>query len=194
VRARAWAGLVAVALVVAACGDDGRTLAPAPPTTTTTAPPAMESPSSVTELRLASPDIADGGTIDPRHTCDGANEAPTLLVTGAPTNAAELAVAVVDLDADGAVHWLVAGIPGDVEVVDPALLPAAAVLGRAFDGTSGWSGPCPPPGDGPHRYEVRAYVMAESVGLAADVDGQVAVDALEAAAVERDVLTATYER
>jgi len=194
VAARSLAGLVALGLLLAGCGDDGRTLAPAPPTTAappSTVPAMASSPEA---MQVASPDLADGGAIDPRHTCDGADEAPTLLVTGAPTDAAELAVAVVDLDADEAVHWLVAGLPGGVEVVDPALLPAGAVLGRAFDGTSGWSGPCPPPGDGPHRYEVRLYALAEPLGLGADVEGAEAVAALEQAALERDVLTATYER
>jgi Raf kinase inhibitor-like YbhB/YbcL family protein len=191
---RPLAGLVALALAVGGCSDDGRMLEPAPPTTAPAPPPEVQSPSTVASMQLASPQLADGGPIPVLHTCDGEDVAPTLLITGAPTGAAELAVAVVDVAAGGAVHWLVAGMPGDVEVVDPALLPAGAVVGRAFDGRSGWSGPCPPAGDGPHRYEARVYALAEPLGLAADVDGATAVAALEDAAIERDVLTATYER
>ncbi|HEX4903653.1 MAG TPA: YbhB/YbcL family Raf kinase inhibitor-like protein [Acidimicrobiales bacterium] len=185
--------LVALALAtsgVAACGDDGRALAPAPSTTTSTAPAATTS--ELTTMRLASVEIAEGATIDPRLTCDGANEPPRLVITGAPPSAAELAVAMVDLDAEGYVHWVVSGLPAGTDVIDPASLPDAATVARASSGVIGWDGPCPPPDDPPHRYELRAYALPEPSGIVAGEDGTEAVATLEALAIERATLTATY--
>ncbi|MFP5321955.1 MAG: YbhB/YbcL family Raf kinase inhibitor-like protein [Acidimicrobiia bacterium] len=193
---RRWpAVIVALVLVsvASACGDDGRALAPAPPTTATvpsTAAPAVEP----TSLQLASPDVAEGAALDARFTCDGAGDAPRLLITGAPPAVAELAIAVVDVDAGGAVHWVVAGLPPGVEVVEPSVLPDGAVAGTNVDRSIGWAPPCPPPGDAAHRYELRLYALASPSGLVAGADGRDAVDALEQAALERDVLTATYAR
>ena len=99
---------------------------------------------------------------------------------------------MVDLDAEGYVHWAVAGLPASTDVVDPASLPEAAAVARASSGVIGWDGPCPPPDDAPHRYELRAYALAEPSGLAAGEDGVEAVATLEALAIERATLTATY--
>lgn len=182
----------ALGLGAAGCSDDGRALAPAPSTTTATVSTLPPSSDGLSVLRLTSTDVTDGGTVDPRLTCDGENEPPTLVITGAPPAAAELAVAVVDLDADGFVHWVVAGLPATTDVLDPDRLPEGSVVGRAGTGVVGWDGPCPPPDDPPHRYEFRAYALAEPAGLAQGVTGADAVAVLEDAAIERATLTATY--
>lgn len=182
----------ACALVLAACGDDGRVLAPAPPTTATSAVPPSSTTSALTALRLTSPDVTDGGTIDRRLTCEGGDEAPVLVVTGAPPDAAELAVAVVDVDAGDHVHLVITGLAPTADVVDPAAPPAGAVVGRASSGVVGWEAPCPPAGDAPHRYELRAYVLAEPLAMPEGSTGPEVVAALESAAIERATLSATY--
>jgi len=195
VRARAAsAALLAGALALAACGDDGRALAPAPPTTastsTTTLPAAP--PSIAGPMRVSSVDVPDGGTLPRDLTCEGADEAPSLAITGAPEAAAELAVAVVDVTAGGTVHWVVAGLPGDLGVLEPSALPVEAVQGRSATGVVGWDGPCLAPGQPAHRFEVRAYALSEPSGLVSGVDGGEAVKVLERAAIERATLSATY--
>jgi Raf kinase inhibitor-like YbhB/YbcL family protein len=181
----------ACTLALAACGDDGRVLAPAPPTTSTpaVAPPSTEG--ALTSLRITSPDVTDGGTFDPRLTCDGDDEAPVLVITGVPEAAVELAVAVVDVDADR-VHLVVTNLAPTADVVDPDAPPGGAVLARTDRGVIGWSGPCPSPGEPPHRYEARAYALAEPLGLAEGAAGPDALAALESAAIERATLSATY--
>lgn len=182
------------AWLLAGCNDDGRTLAPAPPTTatsTTTTLPAAP-PSIAGPMRISSVDVGNGGTFPRSATCEGENEGPSFAITNGPTAAAELAIAVVDVSADGFVHWVVAGLPVDVGVIDPASLPSGAVQARSSSGIVGWDGPCPPPGDTDHRYEVRAYALSEPLGLAPGIEGRAAVELLEEAAIERAVLSATY--
>lgn len=191
------ATLCLAAVALAGCNDDGRTLAPAPPTTPT-APAAEATTTSVPDdavplgLGLTSPDVVDGALLDPRFTCDGLNIAPTLLFRGVPAEAAELAVAVVDLDADGFVHWVVTGLPADTGVLVPGDLPDSAVFARTSTGIAAWDGPCPPAGDEPHRYEFRLYALAEPLGLAPDLDGRDAIELIDAAAVDVARLTARY--
>ena len=55
--------------------------------------------------------IPDGGEIPARYTCRGEDVSPPLLWTGVPSGTVELAVVVRDVDAEGFVHWVVAGLP-----------------------------------------------------------------------------------
>lgn len=92
----------------------------------------------------------NGGMIPKRYTCDGANVAPVLVVRPQPRIEA---VEMVDLDAPGGVfiHWLT----------------VAGVRGRNTFGKLGYSGPCPPQGDPPHRYVFRVYALKRRPALRA---------------------------
>lgn len=185
---------VAVLLAVAAgCNDDGRTLAPAPPTSATTPETTSNvDPGSPVGMQLRSPEMLDGDLLDPRFTCEGLNVAPELVISGVPQAAAELAVVVVDLDANGYVHWVVAGLPATTARLAPGELPPEAVFARTDSGVAGWDGPCPPSGDEPHRYEFRLHATAEPIGLAPDLDGRDAIAVIESASIEVARLTVRY--
>jgi phosphatidylethanolamine-binding protein (PEBP) family uncharacterized protein len=191
-RSRAL-GLVAAACVaLTACNDDGRTLEPTSATMPPTEVPATTAVDGTIGFRVTSPDVVDGGELDPTFTCDGAGAAPTVVLSGAPPAAAELAVAVVDLDAADFVHFVVAGVPIATTQLDLAELPAGAALGRTDSDVLGWDAPCPPPGDAPHRYEVRVYAAAEPIGLAPRLPGHEAVRVIEDAAIDVARLQFTY--
>lgn len=190
-RATLVVASIALALGVAACNDDGRTLAPAsslPPIT----PPATATTDRVADLTLTSPVFEDGAPLDPDFTCDGLDVPPPLIVSGVPQGTAELAIVMRDLDADGYVHWVVAGIPSVTRRIETGVLPPGAVVAENDAGIAGWSGPCPPPGDPQHRYEFTVYATAEPIGLVADQPADQAVATIEAAAVASDSIVAVY--
>src|SRR5215212_4491950 len=91
----------------------------------------------------------DGGRIPKAYTCDGANRAPSVRVD--KSTGKRLAVVMTDPDAPGGtfVHWT---RWDDTE-------------GENSFGRTGYSGPCPPKGDGPHHYVVTAYVLKSQLGL-----------------------------
>jgi phosphatidylethanolamine-binding protein (PEBP) family uncharacterized protein len=184
--------VVVAAFVLGACNDDGRTLEPTTATMPPSEVPATEPPAEVVGLRVTSPDVLEGEPIDPAFTCDGAGTAPVLVFSGAPVAAAELAVAVVDLDASDRVHLVVAGLPSTTAQLDLAQPPVGALLARSDGGVVGWEPPCPPPDDAAHRYEVRLYAMAEPVGLTPELPGAQAVEVLERAAIDVARLRFTY--
>jgi Raf kinase inhibitor-like YbhB/YbcL family protein len=122
---------------------------------------------------LTSPDVAEGKTIAEAQVfnsfgCHGRNISPALSWSNAPAGTKSFALLVHDPDAptgSGWWHWVVYDIPADVTSLaagagDPKknLMPATAVQGRTDFGTSGYGGPCPPPGK-PHHYYFRLYAL-----------------------------------
>ena len=106
--------------------------------------------------------------IDARFTCDGDDVSPPLSWTGAPAGTVELALLVTDDDADGFVHWAVAGIaPASGRCVEGAG-PPGAVAGAERLRRAGWSGPCPPAGS-PHTYRFTLYALNQQAEVPDDI-------------------------
>ena len=117
-------------------------------------------------MDLTSPDFEDGGEIPREQTCDGRDAAPELHWSGVPSGVVELALTCEDPDAPGGtfVHWVAWGIdPADGRL--PPEGQAGIRNGRNGFDRDGYGGPCPPPGDGPHHYELALYALDGSVGL-----------------------------
>ncbi|HEX8804766.1 MAG TPA: YbhB/YbcL family Raf kinase inhibitor-like protein [Acidimicrobiales bacterium] len=175
--------------LLAACGTDGRELAaPTAGQTTTTAGPtttaatatggnAGTTRASVAAMNLSSETLVEGGTIPDRHTCRGADVSPSLLWTNVPPGTAELAIVVRDLDADGFVHWVVAGMPATTGGLAEGRVPPGVEAANGF-GRLGWNGPCPP--SGTHHYEIRLYALAQPSGVTSLQDGAAAAAQVEA--------------
>lgn len=144
-------------------------------------------------LSVTSTAFADGEPIPVEYTCDGDETSPPLAFTGVPVGTAELAVVVRDPDADGFVHWVIAGIPADADGLDEGAPPSGAVeADNGFD-EPGWAGPCPPEGN--HTYEFTVYALGEPSGLedgAGAEDGAATVEDADATAVA--TLRGTFER
>lgn len=173
--------MVGMLVLVAACGaDDGRTLRPPAPdqTTTTSVAPTATTPAGA-PLRMSSPTVAEGGVFPVDHTCRGRDVSPPLSWTGVPTGTVELAVVVRDIDAQGFVHWVVAGLPATTGGLAEATVPEGSAQATNDFGRPGWSGPCPPAGT--HNYEIRLYALAQPSGVVPGQDGVSAATQLEAA-------------
>ncbi len=128
-------------------------------------------------FELSSPDVTEGGTIKPEQVfkgfgCTGMNVSPALSWTGAPASTKSFALTVYDPDAptgSGFWHWVMFNIPASTHSLpkdagDPArgLVPAGAVEVRNDYGVAGYGGPCPPPGDKPHRYIFTVFAVDQA--------------------------------
>lgn len=152
---------------------------------------------------LESPAFADGDPIPTRYTCDGENVSPALSVAGVPPDGASLALVVDDPDAPGRTftHWLLWGLPATTESI-PEGVPTGETLsdlGGASQGTNdagvvGYSGPCPPPSDGPHTYRFRLLALARPADIEPGADRAAFDDAVESVASTETVLYGTYDR
>jgi Raf kinase inhibitor-like YbhB/YbcL family protein len=148
----------------------------------------------VAELRLRSNAFAHGDEIPRRHTCDGADVSPALSWSDPPTGTTALALTVDDPDAPVGTftHWLAWNIDpaiGELSEGEPA--PAE---GRNDFGTGGWSGPCPPPGHGPHRYFFRLYALDARLDVGFRAERRQLERALAGHVLATAELMGTYER
>lgn len=146
-------------------------------------------------MEVTSAAFEEGAPIPVEHTCDGRDARPPLSWEPPPEGTRELIVVVDDPDApSGAfVHWLVAGLPPTTETLG-RVLPEGAVEGRNDFGETGWRGPCPPPGDEPHRYRFRILAVAELTGLGPGFTPDELRDATADLLLAEGARTGTYGR
>lgn len=158
-----------------------------------TEPPATEPPDNGLEFTID--EIEDGGVVPQPFTCDGVNQAPLVMVNSIPDNTQQLAFVVDDPDAPSAdpfVHWVVYGIPPATTTITDGVDEFTYGLNdvQLLD----WFGPCPPPGDGPHRYSFTLYSLTGALQLDPGLDGRQLFDAIEPLIQAETELVATYER
>jgi Raf kinase inhibitor-like YbhB/YbcL family protein len=148
----------------------------------------------VAEFTLQSSAFEHGEPVPRRHTCEGEDLSPALSWSGAPQGTRSLALIVDDPDAPVGTftHWLGWGL--DPRAGGLREGEAAAVEGRNDFGTSGYRGPCPPPGHGRHRYFFRLYALDYEPDLRPDADKGELERALEGHTLAVAELTGTYQR
>ncbi|WP_254545476.1 YbhB/YbcL family Raf kinase inhibitor-like protein [Halomarina pelagica] len=193
-------GVGALASLLAGCTDD-RDAAAVPGNNTRRGPRGNDTvpPDLSFEITALKFDM----TLPPRHTCDGADISPELLVTTVSDAIDSLAVTFVDASTpEPYVHWLLWDLPAYVSTVpagvpprprpeletDAEGLPETIVVtqGTNSAGFVGYAGPCPPKGDEPHTYLLRMYGLSEP----ADAEPGATYDELMRA-IEGTVLSTT---
>ena len=131
-------------------------------------------PEGTSRFELSSPDLRDHKAFSQSEIanifgCNGGNQAPRLQWSGAPDGTKSFVVTMFDPDAptgSGFWHWLTWDIPSKAKSLDATALPAGAVAGTNDAGLTGYLGPCPPPGDRVHRYQLTVYALdIASLGL-----------------------------
>ena len=124
-------------------------------------------PEGTMRFALSSPDLQDHKRFPQSEIanvfgCHGGNQAPRLHWSGAPAGTKSFVVTMFDPDAptgSGFWHWLTWDIPSGTTSLNAAALPAGAVAGTNDAGLIGYLGPCPPPGDRTHRYQLTVYAL-----------------------------------
>ena len=164
-----------------------------------------------TAFRLTSSDVVPGGTIGREQVfdsfgCTGQNVSPAMEWTGAPHGAKSFALLVHDPDAPtggaGWWHWLVYDIPAATDrlakgagKVGGDALPAGAKHATTDYGSAGYGGPCPPPGDKPHRYVFTVYALGvDRLDVPQGATASLVGFMVNANALAKASITATYGR
>ena len=143
-------------------------------------------------MRLTSKNFKDGDYLGPEHVlsseygfgCSGGNKSPQLAWDGAPAGTKSFALTCFDPDAptgSGFWHWVVVNIPPGtselpMDAGNPASskLPTGSLQVRTDFGKPGYGGPCPPPGDHPHRYLFTVHAVAmDALPVTADTSAAV---------------------
>ncbi len=158
---------------------------------------------------LTSADVRAGGTLTKKQEantfgCNGQNVSPALSWTGAPAGTKSYAVTVFDPDAptgSGFWHWVIYNIPASTTSLGAGagsqggMLPSGATQATTDYGAAGYGGPCPPPGDGPHRYIVTVHALkVDHVDVPAGATAAVVGFTMHANTLATASLTARYAR
>jgi hypothetical protein len=161
----------------------------------------MNESTTVAQFAMTSSDIKDRQPIAAVYTCDGANQSPELAWPEPPPGTRSLALIVDDPDAPGGTfyHWGVFNIPANQREIPRG----AGNGGRNTNfvqavngfGNSGYGGPCPPKGHGPHHYRFKLYALdVDKLALSPDAK----IPDVEQQAQQHQIamaqITGTYER
>jgi hypothetical protein len=143
-------------------------------------------------MQLRSDSFGDGDYLPLTHAlsaeygfgCAGENISPHLAWSDAPAGTQSFALTCFDPDAptgSGFWHWVVVNLPPDVTELPAGAgtqpgtgLPTRALQVRTDFGAPGYGGPCPPPGDHPHRYLFSLHALnVETLPVTADTSAAV---------------------
>ena len=101
--------------------------------------------------------------------CGGQNISPQLSWVNAPEGTKSFAITMYDPDAptgSGWWHWLAVNLPADVTSLAQGAgnpktpkLPEGVIQTLNDYGQSGYGGPCPPAGHGPHQYIITIHAL-----------------------------------
>ena len=152
-------------------------------------------------MRLGSSALVDGATIPRRFTCDGEDLSPPLEWTGAPAEARSFVLLCDDPDAPAGTwhHWAAYDIPGEhVGLAEGASRHADKEgFKQAINDfhRSGYGGPCPPRGHGPHHYHFRLLALSiDDLPLRKDASWQDVEREARKHRIAEATLTGLYER
>jgi hypothetical protein len=148
----------------------------------------------VAELSVRSESFQHGDPVPVRHALEGENLSPPLSWSGLPDATRSLALICEDPDAPSGsfVHWVGWGIdPGAGRLGEGEFSPGE---GRNDFGNTGYDGPGPPPGHGPHRYFFRVYALDAEPGLEPGASRDELAAAIEGHVLAAGELIGTYER
>jgi Raf kinase inhibitor-like YbhB/YbcL family protein len=146
------------------------------------------------ELSLASESFDHGDRIPARHALEGQNLSPHLSWSGQPEETRSFAVFCEDPDSPSGtfVHWVAWGIdPGAGGLAEGEAPPRE---GRNGFGGTGYAGPRPPEGHGPHRYFFRVHALDTEPDLEPGASREELEAAIDGHVVAEAELMGTFER
>jgi Raf kinase inhibitor-like YbhB/YbcL family protein len=149
---------------------------------------------------LSSASFTAGGEIPKPHTCEGADQSPSLNWSGVPSGTKFFALIVDDPDAPVGtwVHWVVYDLPGNTTQLPQSVPTTETLASGAKQGVNdfrkvGYGGPCPPPGK-PHRYFFKLYALDASTNLKPRATKADVLRAIDGHVLAQAELMGTYRR
>jgi Raf kinase inhibitor-like YbhB/YbcL family protein len=146
------------------------------------------------DLQLTSRAFNEGQPIPTRYSCEGENASPPLTWESLPDGTRSVALIVHDPNAPigDFVHWVGWNIDPEAGGLDEGA--HAPVEGANGFGEDGYGGPCPPPGDGAHRYFFELFALDTELDLEPGASRDQLEDAIEGHVLGGAELVGTYER
>lgn len=150
---------------------------------------------TLTKLSLTSDAFQDGQPIPVQFTCDGTDQTPTLRWSDPPQGTKSFVLVIDDPDAPSGTfrHWGVYDIPASARSIGGGQRIGSDVTNDF--GKSGYNGPCPPKGHGPHHYHFKLFALdADRLGLPSNAKVVDVENAANRHVLAKGEMIGTYER
>ncbi|MGH8231300.1 MAG: YbhB/YbcL family Raf kinase inhibitor-like protein [Steroidobacteraceae bacterium] len=153
---------------------------------------------------MSSSSVDSGGALPQKCGCNGVGSSPQLSWGDPPAGTKSFALLMQDRDGVAGhlhrhyiVHWLAFDMPPERRELTEALtrqaLPDGSQQGTNDAGTTGYAGPCPPPG-APHHYALTIYALDIKLGLPATTRGSKLLPAIDGHILARGEVIGSYQR
>lgn len=150
---------------------------------------------NIQDLTVTSPSFKFAQPMPAKHAYDGDNLSPEIAWSGTPDGTREIAVICHDPDAPlpyGFTHWVVYGIPPETSRL-PEGDGSQFTLGVTNFGSTGYGGPAPPPGHGPHNYYFWVYCLDQPLGAEPGLSREQLLERMSGHIIEQNRLVGVYE-
>ena len=150
---------------------------------------------TLARISLTSDAFTDGQPIPAQFSCDGANRSPALKWGEPPQGTRSFALVIDDPDAPSGTfrHWAAYDIPASARGIASGQNAGTEVDNDA--GTRGYTGPCPPPGNGVHHYHFKLFALdVEHLAIAPSAKVVDVENAAAKHALAQGALVGTYQR
>jgi Raf kinase inhibitor-like YbhB/YbcL family protein len=150
---------------------------------------------TLTKLSLISDSFKNGQPIPKQYTCDGADQTPVLRWGAPPVGTKSFALVIDDPDAPSGTfrHWGVFDIPASARSIGDGKHIGIEVTNDF--GKSGYGGPCPPKGHGPHHYHFKLFALdVDRLDVSPNAKVVDVENAAKQHAIAQGELIGTYER
>lgn len=125
---------------------------------------------ALSDMQVTSSGFETLSRMPARYAVEGDNLSPPLAWSGAPEGTQAFAVMCHDPDAPlvkpgvyGFVHWVLYNLPGSINGLEEGT--GEGTTGVTDFGSTGYGGPNPPEGHGPHLYYFWVLALDQSLGL-----------------------------
>jgi len=150
---------------------------------------------TVAKLTLTSDAFREGQPIPTVYSCDGANHSPAIHWSDPPAVTKSFALVIDDPDAPSGTfrHWGVYDIPASARGIAAGQHVGTEVNNDG--GKPGYTGPCPPKGNGVHHYHFKLFALGvDRLALGSNAKVADVENAASQHAIAQGELIGTYER
>jgi len=155
---------------------------------------------ALSDLQITSNAFSQNDQIPARHTGESDDISPALTWANVPKEARSLAVFCHDPDAPvissagnyGFVHWVYYNIPATTTNLPEGC--SAYTSGKNDFGKSGYNGPMPPNGHGPHHYYFWVVALDATLNLEEGLTLSQLIEKIQPHTLGMNRLVGTYER
>lgn len=151
------------------------------------------------KMQLSSDVFTHETLIPSEYSCEGKDSSPSLKWDDVPNETKSFVLTCVDPDAPMGdwIHWIVWNIPADWISLPKNISPedqSQFTQGINSWGRTGYGGPCPPVGHGPHRYYFTIYALDKELSLDSSAQLDELLQVMENHIIGKGILMGKYER